>query len=67
MNWDEILQWSQKGFIACCALVLQLTLMLAAGQEAREFKLKAGHPPCFADAKSASGQPAGRRGANCPK
>ena len=67
MNWDEILQWSQKGFIACCALVLQLTLMLAVGQEARGLKLKPVHPPCSAGAKSASGQPAGTRGPNCPK
>jgi hypothetical protein len=31
VNWDEIVQWSQKGFIASCALVVQLTVSLAAG------------------------------------
>jgi hypothetical protein len=34
MNWNEILQWSQKAFIACCALTLQLTLSLAVHLEA---------------------------------
>jgi hypothetical protein len=34
MKWNEIFQWSQIGFIACCALVLQLTLSLAVRLEA---------------------------------
>jgi hypothetical protein len=34
MDWNELLQWSQKGFIACCALVLQLTLTLVVGVDA---------------------------------
>jgi hypothetical protein len=29
MDWNEVFQWSLKGFIACCALTLQLTLNLA--------------------------------------
>jgi hypothetical protein len=32
MDWNEILQWSQKGFIASCALVVQMVLSLAADQ-----------------------------------
>ena len=35
MDWNELLQWSQKGFIACCALVVQLTLTLIVNQDAR--------------------------------
>ena len=40
MNWNEFLQWSRMGFIACCALVVQLTLSLMAGVEARELRLQ---------------------------
>ena len=40
MNWNEFLQWSRIGFIACCALVVQLALSLAAGMESRELKLQ---------------------------
>ena len=36
MNWQEFLHWSRIGFIACCALVLQLVLSLAVGEHARE-------------------------------
>jgi hypothetical protein len=35
MDWNEVFGWSQKGFIACCALTVQLSLSLAVGQEAR--------------------------------
>ena len=38
MNWNEFLQWSRIGFIASCALVVQLTLSLAANECARELK-----------------------------
>ena len=34
MDWNEIFQWSQKAFIACCALTLQLTLSLLVRLEA---------------------------------
>lgn len=38
MDWNDVFQWSQKGFIACCALVVQLTLSLALGQQSRDAK-----------------------------
>jgi len=44
MNWTEILQWSQKGFIACCALVVQLTLALAVSQEMKQVRARPADP-----------------------
>ena len=67
MHWDEILQWSQKGFIACCALALQLTVMLAVRQEARELKLKAIQAPCITASGAANSQPGSMRVSNCDK
>lgn len=29
MNWNEVLQWSRMAFIACLALVVQMSLSLA--------------------------------------
>jgi hypothetical protein len=41
MDWDEFLQWSQKGFIAACALVVMLILSLAVREEARHHRHRA--------------------------
>ena len=49
MNWNEIFQWSQKGFIACGALALQLTLSLVVGQETKESKPKVSDQPLAAE------------------
>jgi len=45
MDWNEILQWSQKGFIASCALVVQMVLALATGQQAENAKPKVSNQP----------------------
>jgi hypothetical protein len=45
MDWNELLQWSQKGFIASCALVVQLTLSLAVGLESKEVKPRVSDKP----------------------
>lgn len=49
MNWNEIFQWSQKGFIACGALVLQLTLSLAVGQDTKDAKPVVDAKPAVSD------------------
>jgi hypothetical protein len=67
MNWNEIFQWSQKGFIACGALVLQLTLILVVGQEAREAKQRAAHAPCSRVWNMAARQPARTDVSDCDK
>jgi len=42
MNWSELLQWSRMGFIACCALAVEMMLSLAMSQHARELELHRG-------------------------
>jgi hypothetical protein len=49
MDWNEIFQWSQKGFIVCCALTAQLTLSLAVGQQATHAKPAVNDSPLTAE------------------
>jgi hypothetical protein len=57
MNWQEILQWSRMGFIGCCALVVELTLGLAVGQQGRNASLQPSAQPCSHTISGAAKRP----------